>query len=167
MAGNLWMARHYRLAGIVTACIGAAGLVHAQERAAAPPAHNTFALMGCLEPAPRSAGRYMLTRAEPLGQAPPVRATPSTGVVGTAGRSPAYELMPVTEVGKPGVNEEQLKAHLGQRVRVSIRPIEPAAPATPSSASKADSAAQAAADAAAPPERFSVTEIARVDGSCS
>jgi hypothetical protein len=61
------------------------------------------------------------------------------------------------------MKEDALKAHVGQRVEATVRPIESTAPAP--SAGVADG--QAAKPIEPTPEPFSVTEIRRVIGTCS
>jgi hypothetical protein len=152
------MGRH--LLGLAAVMMSATGLAGAQQPAPAAPAHNTFVLTGCLEAPPKSDGRFALTRAEAIGQAPPVRGKAGEAV-GTSGRSGTYALQPVSAVGQTGANAETLRAHVGQRVRVQVRLIEPPAPARPPAAvAKSDEPVEQA------PEYYTVTEITRVEGSC-
>jgi hypothetical protein len=83
--------------------------------------------------------------------------------VGTSGQKTTYEVRPVTGVSAQGVDADKLKAHLGQRIEVVVRPVE--SPAPPPAAGLA--VAQAAKPIEPAPERFSVTEIKRVIGKCS
>jgi hypothetical protein len=156
------VAMECRLLGLAAVLLSATGSAHAQQPSAAMPAHSTFVLTGCLEAAPRVDGRFALTRAEAVGQAPPIRATAGKDAVGTSGQSTTYVLQPVTALGKTGANAETLKAHIGQRVRVQVRLIESPAPAPPPAAvAKADQPV-----GETPPDQYSVTEITRVEGNC-
>ena len=136
----------------------------AQQRPAAPqqtPAHNVFVLTGCLMAGTDPAATFKLTDAFSVGQRTPVEATRA---VGTSGQKNAtYELRPVTGVGTQGLDAEALKAHVGHRVEVVVRPVE--SPAAPPAAGLA--VTQAAKPVERPAERFSVTELKRVVGRCS
>jgi hypothetical protein len=131
------------------------------------PAHNVFVLSGCLEAGKDAPVTFKLTDASSIG-----RRTSSIGqrtsgeaasAVGTSGQKTTYELRPVTGVSAQGVDADKLKAHLGQRIEVVVRPVE--SPAPPPAAGLA--VAQAAKPIEPAPERFSVTEIKRVIGKCS
>lgn len=150
---------------LVAACVA---VPFAQEqRAPAPvaaPAHNVFVLTGCLmSDAKEPAATFKLTDAIAVGQPPPNRAG-IPGAVGTSGQKATYELRPVTGVNAQGADADALKAHLGNRVEVVVRPIESPAPA-PSAAGLAP--AQTAKPSEPAPERFTVTEIKRAVGRCS
>jgi len=82
--------------------------------------------------------------------------------VGTSGQKNSYELRPVSGLSAQGLNADALKAHVGQHVEVVVRPIESPAPGP--AAGVAD--AQAAKPIEPAPERFTVTEIRRVIGTC-
>ena len=133
----------------------------AQHRDPTPkeaPAHNIFVLTGCLTPGPDKTATFKLTEASSIGQRTPAEA----GAVGTSGTS-SYELRPVSGVDAQGLDADALKAHLGQRVEVIARPIESAAPAAPAGLA----VSQPAKPNEPAIERFTVTEIKRVTGSCS
>ena len=125
------------------------------------PAHNVFVLTGCLEAGDTTA-TFRLTDASSIGQAPPAGAA-EAGAVGTSGQKASYLLQPVSGVNAQGMQADALKAHLGQRVEAVVRPIESPAPAPPAGVV----GVQAAKPVEPAPERFSVTEIRRVIGTCS
>jgi len=162
--------KHSLLASaIVTIGIAACVAVpYAQEqRAPAPataPAHNVFVMTGCLMAhAKEPTATFKLTDAESVGQPPPGRAG-EAGAVGTSGQKATYELRPVSGVSAQGMDAEALKAHVGHRVEVVVRPIESPAPAAPSAGL---APAQTAKPHEPAPERFTVTEIKRAVGRCS
>jgi hypothetical protein len=124
------------------------------------PAHNIFVLTGCLEAGTEATVTFKLSDASSIGQRTPGEAA---GAVGTSGRKTSYELRPVTGVNAQGVDADKLKAHLGQRIEVVVRPVE--TPAAPPAAGLP--VAQAAKPIEPAAERFTVTEIKRVIGKCS
>ena len=129
-----------------------------------PPAHNVYVLTGCLKAGTEATVTFKLTDASSIGQRTPAE-TAGPGPVGTSGqKTTSYELRPVTGVNAQGLDADKLKAHVGQRVEMVVRPVEKPPAATPT-------AGLAVADAAKPiepaVERFTVTEIKRVIGSCS
>jgi hypothetical protein len=144
---------------IVVALCGAAPFAQQQPAptSKAAPAHNVFVLTGCLEAGVKPAETFKLTDASFIGQPPETRA------VGTSGQKPSYELRPVSGVDAQGLDADALKAHVGQRVEVIVRPIE--SPATAPTAGLAP--AQSARPSEPAPERFTATEIKRVIGGCS
>ena|SRR5688572_6144383 len=128
----------------------------------AEPAHKVYRLTGCLMAATVAAPTFKLTDAWSIGQAAPTQAG-VPGAVGTSGQKSTYELRPVSGVNAQGLDAEALKAHMGHRVEVVVRPIEVPAPAPPSGLSSA----QPTRPVEPAPERFTVTEIKRVVGRCS
>jgi hypothetical protein len=124
------------------------------------PAHNIFVLTGCLKAGTDATVTFKLTDASSIGQHTPAEAA---GAVGTSGRTTSYELRPVTGVNAQGMDADALKAHLGQRVEVVVRPVESAK--APPAAGLVE--AQTAKPIEPALERFTVTEIKRVIGSCS
>ena len=138
----------------------------AQERPAptpkAAPAHNVFVLTGCLQAGADATGTFKLTEASSIGQPTPAEAA-GARAVGTSGQKTSYELRPVSGVNAQGMDADALKAHVGQRVEVIVRPVE--SPAAPPPAGLAGTQAAKPIEPAA--ERFSVTEIKRVIGRCS
>lgn len=128
----------------------------------AEPAHKVYRLTGCLMAASTAAPTFKLTDAWSIGQAAPTQAG-VPGAVGTTGQKSSYELRPVSGVNAQGLNADALKAHMGHRVEVVVRPIEVPAPAPPSGLVSS----QTARPTEPAPERFTVTEIKRVVGRCS
>ena len=128
----------------------------------AEPAHNVYRLTGCLMAGSIAAPTFKLTDAWAVGQATPTQAG-VPGAVGTSGRTTSYELRPVSGVNARGLGAEALKAHMGHRVEVVVRPVEVAAPEPASGLASAHTARPTAPA----PERFTVTEIKRVVGRCS
>lgn len=126
-----------------------------------PPAHNVFVLTGCVK-AGDTPATFKLTDASSIGQAPPAGAA-EAGAVGTSGQKASYVLRPVSGVGAQGMNEDALKAHVGQRVEAVVRPIESPAPGPTDGLA----AVQGAKPVEPTPDPFSVTEIRRVIGTCS
>ena len=126
------------------------------------PAHNVFVLTGCLEAGAEAAATFKLTDASFVGRPTPAGAA-EAGAVGTSGQKASYELRPVSGVNAQGLNTDALKAHLGERVEVIVRPIEspPAAPPAGLAGVQAPRPSERAA------ERFTVTELKRVTGTCS
>lgn len=125
------------------------------------PAHNVFVLTGCLKAGADATVTFTLTEASSIGQPTPAEA--AEGAVGTSGKKTSYELRPVSGVNAQGLDADALKAHLGQRVEVIVRPIESPAPAPPAGVAEVQAAKRIEPAA----ERFSVTEIKRVIGGCS
>jgi hypothetical protein len=130
----------------------------ATEKASAP-AHNVFVLTGCLTTGVDPAATFKLTDASAIGRAPGGAA--ESDALGTSGQKASYELRPVSGVNAQGLDADTLKSHLGQRVEMIVRPLEaPAAAPSPAPAG-------AVRPSEPTPERFSVTEIKRVIGTCS
>jgi hypothetical protein len=123
------------------------------------PAHNVFVLTGCLKAGTEATVTFKLTDASSIGQRTPGE---TASAVGTSGQKATYELRPVTGVGAQGVDADKLKAQLGKRIEVVVRPVE--SPAPPPVTGLA--VAQAAKPIEPAPARFRVTEIRRVIGSC-
>ena len=126
------------------------------------PAHNVFVLTGCLEAGKDATATFKLTDASSIGRPTPGGAG-EPGAVGTSGQKASYELRPVSGVTAQGVNSDGLKAHLGQRVEVIVRPVESAPAAPPAGLA----GVQAPRPIERQAERFTVTEIKRVTGACS
>ena len=136
-----------------------------QQPAPAPketPAHNVFVLTGCLKAGADPTATFKLTEASSVGQRTPADAA-QAGAVGTSGRKTSYELRPVTGVDAQGLDADALKAHLGQRVEVVVRPVESPA-AAPTGGLVGVQSAKPTEPAL---ERFSVTAIKRAIGACS
>jgi hypothetical protein len=128
----------------------------------AAPAHNVFVLTGCLKAGANATATFKLTDASSIGQPTPAEAG-EAGAVGTSGRKASYELRPVSGVDAQGMDADALKAHLGQRIEVIVRPVDSPAPA------RTDGlvGVRAAKPIEPAAERFSVTSIKRVIDTCS
>jgi hypothetical protein len=125
------------------------------------PAHNVFVLTGCLERGDAPAA-FRLTRASAIGQAPPrSNATPAAK---DAKDDNAYELQATSSVSEQGLSREQLQTDVGQRVEVTIRPIETTASAAPLTTS---SPAGEKKPAESPRPRYTVVKISRLGDSCA
>jgi len=148
---------------IAIACWVAAPLAQQQPApsSTAEPAHNVFVAIGCLTASTEATPTFTLTDASSIGQPAPGRAA-EAGAVGTSGKKESYELRPVSGVGAHGLDADALKAHLGQRIEVVVRPVEAPAPAPATGLAEA----QAAKPVEPAPERFTVTELTRVIGTC-
>ena len=125
------------------------------------PAHNVSVMSGCLRAGTEATPTFKLTDAVSIDQSSPGRAA-EAGAVATSGEKESYELRPVSGLSAQGLDADALKAHVGQRLEVVVRPIESPAPAPATGLA----AAQAAKPIEPAPKRFSVTEIKRVIGTC-
>ena len=125
------------------------------------PAHNVFVVTGCLKPGTEATGTFKLVDASLIDR--PTAAGAADAAVGTAGKTVSYELRPVSGVDAQGLDADALKAHLEKRVEVVVRPIESPAPA-PTAGLVGNQSAKPSEPA---PERYTVTEMKRVIGSCS
>jgi len=123
---------------------------------AATPAHKVFLLNGCLEMSAGAIPAFKLTDASPIGLAP--AGAVEAGAVGTSGQKASYVLQPESGVNALGMDAKALQAQAGQRVEATLRPVEKPAEAPPVSG--------ATATLEPAPERFTVTEIKRVTGTC-
>jgi hypothetical protein len=135
----------------------------------AEPAHNVYVLTGCLAAGVDTAATFKLTDASSIGQAAP-GGKAEAGPVGTSGQATpgqkmSYELRPVSGVSAQGLDAEELKAHVGQRVEVVVRPIE--APAAAPSPATTTGPVESAKPIEPARERYTVTELKRVAGRCS
>ena len=126
----------------------------------AAPAHNVFVLTGCLRAGAEATATFKLTEASSIGQPTPGEATKGRAV-GT--QKASFELRPVSGVDAQGMDADALKAHLGQRVEATVRPVE-----SPAAAPTAGLVGVQAAKPIEPAvERFTVTAIKRVSGTCT
>jgi hypothetical protein len=149
---------------VALALWGAAPFAQQQPASNATPAHNVFVATGCVTAgSDRAVASFKLTDASSIGRTASAAAA-EPGAVGTSGLKASYELQPASGVNAQGKNADELKAHLGQRVELVLRPVQTTA-APPSTT--ASVGVQAARPIDAPPERFLVTEIKRVTGTCS
>jgi hypothetical protein len=119
------------------------------------PAHKVFLLNGCLEMTDAPVPTFKLTDASPIGRAPTRAGEP--GAVGTSGQKASYVLQPESGVHAQGMDAAALKARAGQRVEVTLRPVEKPAEAPPASDAPRFEPA---------PERFTVTAMKRATGRC-
>lgn len=151
--------------GSVVAVAGCVAVPLAYQQPAptknAAPAHNVFVVTGCLTAGAEATGTFKLTDASPIDRPTPRGA--AEAAVGTAGQKASYELRPVSGVETQGLDANALKAHVGQRIEVVVRPIESPAPA-PTAGGVVN---QSATPIEPAPERYSVTEMKRVIGVCS
>ena len=128
----------------------------------AAPAHNVFVLTGCLRAGPDATATFKLTEASSIGQPTPAE-TAKGRAVGTSEQKASFELRPVSGVDAQGMDADALKAHLGQRVEVTVRPVE-----SPAAAPTAGLVGVQSAKPIEPAvERFTVTAIKRVIGTCA
>ena len=134
-----------------------------QPTPAAAPAHKVIVLTGCLERGADPAGPFRLTDASSIRQNTPGEAA-EAAAVGTSGQKASYELQPVSGLNAQGLDADALKAHTGQRVEVTVRRVEGAPPAPSTAVSPAIQEVKPIEPAL---ERFSVTEIKRIAGTCS
>ena len=102
------------------------------QQSPSPPnerAHKVYVMTGCLERGSAQTSVLQLTDSTPSGQAPP--ADPSTTDAGAVAGNRSYDLLPVSSVSEQGINRETLESHVGDRVEVTVRPVETSiAPAT-------------------------------------
>ena len=146
----------------ITWCIAAPSAQQPPAPSPTPePAHNVSVVSGCLTAGPEATSTFKLTDAVSIDQPSPGRAA-ETGAVATSGEKQSYELRPVSGLNAQGLDADALKAHVGQRLEVVVRPIESPAPAPATGLATV----QAAKPNEPAPKRFSVTEIKRVIGTC-
>lgn len=150
--------------GILVTLAFQASLSFAQQPPAAQtPAHNTFILAGCLEAPVPGTSAFRLTDATPIGHAPPAGPAASDATPGKVTLKPAYLLQPVSGLHQSGVPADELKARVGQRVEVTVRPVDVVPPAPPTGASTTAAQSVPAAEA---PQPFSVILIKPGVGMC-
>jgi hypothetical protein len=103
-------------------------LAHPQERTGAGErAHKTLLLTGCLETGP-DAAIFRLTDAQESAQTSPEAVAPPPPPVGTTGGTREYEVTPGADNA-----ELELASYVGQKVQVTVRPVEPLdVPSSPS-----------------------------------
>lgn len=150
---------------VASVVLSSAAVIAAQSpaRPGSAVAHKTYVLTGCLlmsGTAPASA--FELTDAVAVGQAPPAPAPAEPQPTATSGEKLSFRLKPEAAVGEPGVREEQLKMHAGQRVQVTVH--EPDAVAPPPA--RIGQQASAAPRGPSVPQEYTVTEIKTVSDSC-
>jgi hypothetical protein len=138
---------------VLLGCIAALPAQRAPEPTPQP-AHNVFAMTGCLERGDAPSA-YKLTHAAAIGQAPP---RPSTSTAETD----VYEIQATSSVSEQGLSNEKLQPAVGTRVELTIRPVEAALPTPPPPA--ATNAAEKPATAQR--QRYTVIKLERLAGSC-
>ena len=144
----------------LTWCV-AAPLAQQQPPPPTAPAHNVFVVTGCLNAGVDRTAAFRLTDVASIGRTAPAREA-DAGAVGTSGRKTSYELQPASGVNSQGIDAEELKRHAGRRVEVTLRPVETTTPPA-----AANPGGEAAKPFDPPPQRYSVTDIKRVTGTCS
>ena len=148
---------------VVAVVCGTANTFAQQSPAATnAPAHNVFVATGCLDVSADETPKFKLTDASSSGRAAPAP-VPEAGAVGTSGVKGSYELQPASGVNAQGIDAAALQAHAGERVEVTLRPTQTAAAPASSTASSLGAPAK---PIDTPPERYSVTAIKRVPGTC-
>jgi len=138
---------------------GAAAVSSAAPQAQTPPsepAHKVFVLTGCLAGNPPTTG-FKLTGAVPVGQQVPPDRSPAS-----PDAKDVYELQPTSGLSEQGIGRAELQTHVGKKVEVTVRPVEVSPGPSPSS-----SAATPTAKAEEPaPQRYTVSKITSLPGSC-
>jgi hypothetical protein len=132
----------------------------AQQSPPNEPAHKVYVMTGCLERGSASTSVFTLADATAVGQAPPgdPSNTDAEAVAGTR----SYDLLPVSTVSEQGISRETLESQAGNRVEVTVRPVETAiATSTTSTANTT-----AAKVERSTPRRYTVVKITKVPGSC-
>jgi hypothetical protein len=102
---------------ITTACAFGAGMIGAQQDAEPEErrAHNVYVLQGCLAAAaPDAIGQYVLTDASAEDGAPP-GAQPGD-------RGETNYLLRAVGITESGVDDDELRVHVGFPVEVTVRP---------------------------------------------
>jgi hypothetical protein len=145
--------------GLAMVVGGIAAPLAAQQAQPSPsePAHKVFVLTGCLAVNPPPTNVFKLTGAVPVGQQVlPERGSANPGV------KDEYELLPTSGLTEQGIGREELQTHVGKKVEVTVRPIE-VSPGPSPSASSATPTAKAEEPA---PQRYTVSKITSLAGSC-
>jgi hypothetical protein len=122
-------------------------------------AHSTKVLSGCLRAGP-APDTFLLTNATPKVD-PNDLAGPA---VGTSGEKVEYDLAADSGLDHSGPPVD-LKAHVGQRVEVTVRPAEPVV--APPAASSTKQTPNEAAPVERKPARVAVTALKSLSSSCS
>lgn len=144
---------------IVGLVLSFSGVTAAAQQAQAPasaPAHKIYVLTGCLTGSPAATAPFKLTGAVAVGQAP------AEGAAAGAPAKDMYELVPVTGLTEQGLAREELQKHVGNKVEVTVRPVEVAAAKSSSS-----TVTSSTAKPEEPPQRYTVTMIKALAASCS
>ena len=145
------------LALVFGGAIAAAAAAQQAQTPKSEPAHKVFVLTGCLTATtPATADVFKLTGAGVVGQAPPERSAAGPDA------KDVYELLATTGLTEQGVGRAEMQTHVGKKVEVTVRPVE----VLPGPASKSSSPAPTAKVEEAAPQRYTVTKITSVAGSC-
>jgi len=144
--------------GVVVILRGAASL--AQQSPANEPAHNVYVMSGCLERGSAPTSLFKLADAIPVGQGPPTDPSNRDAEGGAGTRT--YDVLPVSSVSEQGVNRETLEGHVGNRVEVTVRPVETST-ATSTTSTSSNTSAKVEKST---PRRYTVVKISKVPGSC-
>ncbi len=148
------------VAGLALVFGGAIAAPLAAQQAQAPqkePAHKIFLLTGCLTSGgPAETAPFKLTGAVPVGQAPPAQSAASPDAKNV------YELLPVSGLTEQGIARAELQTHVGKKVEVTLRPVE----VVPGPSSSSSSTTSTAKPEEAAPQRYTVSKITSVAGSC-
>ena len=143
--------------GVVSVLQVAASLAQQSPSSPNEPAHKVYSMTGCLEGGSAAKSVFKLADATSVGQMPPT--DPSNTEVADGTRS--YEVLPVASVSEQGINRETLDSHAGNRVEVTVRPVETAI-ATP----KTSTYTTVPKVEKSTPVRYTVVKISEVPGSC-
>jgi hypothetical protein len=131
----------------------------AAQQAQAPPkepAHKIFVLTGCLTGGGQAeTAAFKLTGGAWVGQAPPERSA-------AAPDKDVYELLPTVGLTEQGIARAELQKHVGQKVEVTVRPVE----VGPGPSQSSTPAASTAKPEQVPPQRYTVSKIKSLAGSC-
>ena len=132
----------------------------AQQSPPNEPAHKVYVMSGCLERGSATTSVFKLGDATPVGQAPPTDPSNTDAEVAAGTRS--YDLLPVSSVSEQGTNRDTLESHVGNRVEVTVRPVETSIATSTTSTTKTtpEKVDQST------PRRYTVVKISKVPGSC-
>jgi hypothetical protein len=133
----------------------------AQQSPPNEPAHKVYVMTGCLERGSASTSTFKLADATAVGQAPP--GDPSSTDAESAAGTRSYDLLPVSSVSEQGISSETLESHLGNRVEVTVRPLETSIDASPTNAPSTTTAVKVDQST---PRRYTVVKIGKMPGSC-
>jgi hypothetical protein len=132
----------------------------AQQSPPNEPAHEVYVITGCLERGSASTSVFTLADATAVGQAPPgdPSNTDAEAVAGTR----SYDLLPVSSVSEQGITRETLESHAGNRVEVTVRPVE----TSHATSTKSTPNTTPAKVEKSTPRRYTVVKISKMLGSC-
>ena len=142
--------------GVLVTCWVVAATAQQRPEPPTEPAHQVYVLTGCLEGGD-AASSFKLTGAAAVGQAPPAQKTSSPALT----KPDEYVVQPVSGVGEQGISRESLQGHVGQRVEVTVRPVD----ILPNPSSSASTDAKGKPEEP-PPARYTVVKIGKLADSC-